>query len=298
MDADRQAVAFRRRVDRPVLAATERGLGADQQHHLDETAVGGAAVDLIHRQFGVLHRHDDGRAQPGVAVQPFPGDPVVQRAGHGDAKVLAELRLDAVQAVADREPGAERIQRLPAEGGDVGAGAAGFVAPVLPETQRIAGGIADRGQVLDAAPDDGFPPVVIQVGQQRGIPGNDRVDVAVDRRRLASSPGTCTSRSSPSALIGIHRDVFVGRRGHRLAGADVELRGVQRAFDAAVLQPALRQQRILMRADVVGGTKFAAGQMVNRDFLAADPHAEALPSATSAFAATRTQSLIRRVSIR
>src|SRR6202012_866600 len=145
-----------------------------------EAAVGGAAVDFVHRVFGVLHRDDDGGTQPGVPVQPLPCHPVIQCPGHGDAEVLAELGLDAVEAVADGEARAERVQRLPAQGGDVRSGAASLVAEVVAEAERIAGGVGDRGQVLDATAHDGFAPVVVEIRHQGGNAGNGRLDVAID----------------------------------------------------------------------------------------------------------------------
>ena len=93
-------MAFGRGVDRPVLPAAQRQFAGNQQQHLHEPLVGGAALDLLHRQFRVLLRHHDGGAQPRVAVQPFAHDPLVHRARHGGAQVLAERRLHAVQAIA------------------------------------------------------------------------------------------------------------------------------------------------------------------------------------------------------
>src|SRR5664279_1647250 len=45
----------------------------------------------------------------------------------------------------------------------------------------------------------------------------------------------------------IDRDILVRRRRHGFARTDIELGGVQRALDAAVLQPAVRQQSVLVR---------------------------------------------------
>ena len=115
MNADGQPVALGGGIDRPVLPPPQRQLARHQQQHLDEPPVGGAALDLRHRQFGILLRHHDRGAQPGVAVQPLARDPVVHRACHGGAKVLAERRLHAIEAVADGDAGAERVQRLGAE---------------------------------------------------------------------------------------------------------------------------------------------------------------------------------------
>ncbi len=95
-------------VDRPVVALAQRMVVHHQQQDLHEAAVGGDAVDLLDRQFGVLHRHHDGGAQARLLVQPLGGDPVVHRAGEAGAHVLGEQQLHAVEAVADRDRGAER----------------------------------------------------------------------------------------------------------------------------------------------------------------------------------------------
>jgi len=58
-------------------------------------------------------------------------------------------------------------------------------------------------------------------------------------------------------LHGIGRNVFADRRALGLAGADVEKTLVQRTFDAAVLDIAVRKQRKLMGADISGGENFA-----------------------------------------
>ena len=47
----------------------------------------------------------------------------------------------------------------------------------------------------------------------------------------------------------------------RLAGADVELPLMQRAFDAAILDIALRQEGELMGTDIVGGVNLAIEQI-------------------------------------
>src|SRR5579885_379569 len=66
-----------------------------------------------------------------------------------------------------------------------------------------------------------------------------------------------------------HRDVLRDRRAQRLAGLDLEPAGVERTLDDAVLEIAVRQARIGVRADVVGGVDLAVDQ-VDRDLLVAD----------------------------
>ena len=71
MDADRQAVLFSGFVDRPVLPAAERKFGHRQQQDLDEAVVGREALDLLGGEVRAVRRHDDGGAQPRVAIQPL-----------------------------------------------------------------------------------------------------------------------------------------------------------------------------------------------------------------------------------
>ena len=115
MNADRQAVAFGRRVDRPPVPASERPLLHGQQQDLHEAPILGAALDLVDREFDVLRRHHDRGAQPRIAVEPFLGDPVVERAREGRRHVLAEHELDAIEAIADRALGLPAAEDLPGE---------------------------------------------------------------------------------------------------------------------------------------------------------------------------------------
>ena len=112
MDADRQAVPLGRREDRPVMPPPERHLLHRQHHDLHEALVLGAALDLVDRVFDVLHRHDDRGAQARIAVEPFLGDPVVQRAMEGARHVLVVDELHAVEAVQDREARAPFVEHL------------------------------------------------------------------------------------------------------------------------------------------------------------------------------------------
>ena len=180
MDADRQAVFLGGRVDRPVVALAQRMVVHHQQQDLHEAAVGGDAVDLLDRQFGVLHRHHDGGAQAWLLVEPLGGDPVVHRAGEAGAHVLAEQELHAVEAVADGDAGAERGEGVGAECVEVGAGPGVGQAPVGAGGERRVGGVGDRFQLVHAALDDDVAPVVGEVGVQGAEVGHGGMDVAVD----------------------------------------------------------------------------------------------------------------------
>ena len=109
-------------------------------------------------------------------------------------------------------------------------------------------------------------------------------------REAAGHPGICTTRSSPSALIGYTAI-------SSSAGADIAL-PVRTSNCAACnghsMQPFSSQpsdSRAYSCVQTLAVAELAAGKMIDGDFLVADPHAKACPSATSPFAATRTQSL-------
>ncbi len=184
VDADRQPVALGGGIDRPVLAASERQLAADQQQHLHEAAVGGDPFDLGRGQIGIQHRHDDGGAQPVVAVQPFARDPVVDGAAEDRGDVVAERHLRAVEAVQDAEPGAERGKCLGGQPVGRGGALALRVTPVGARAERIDAWVGDRDQLVETAPNDRFAPVVVQERQQGLQPRNGGVQVTVDRAGL------------------------------------------------------------------------------------------------------------------
>ena len=83
MNAERQAVAFGRRIDRPERAAPERHFAHRRHQYLDEARVGGAALDLRDGEFHVLQRDHDGSAQALIMGEPLGRDPVVDDAGEG-----------------------------------------------------------------------------------------------------------------------------------------------------------------------------------------------------------------------
>jgi hypothetical protein len=64
-------------------------------------------------------------------------------------------------------------------------------------------------------------------------------------------------------LVGADRTL--GRRGVDGARPQVELRGVQRAFDLAALQPAVGERGVLMGAGVVDGEDLAVVGVEHRD---------------------------------
>ena len=99
MDADGEPQPFGRRIDRPVGALAERHVAHDQHQHLDEALVLGAALDLGDRFFDALGGDHDRTAQPRILVEPFLGQPVVQRAAERVLHVLGEHHLHAVQGL-------------------------------------------------------------------------------------------------------------------------------------------------------------------------------------------------------
>ena len=131
VDADRQAVAFRGGVDRPVLPAaqggslptssmtwTKRRSGA--QRLISSTASSAFCIGTM-----IEARSRGSRSSHSRAIQSF------SARAEGDAEVLAELRLHAIQAVADRQAACRTGPAPGAQRGDVGRRAAGCVAPVV-----------------------------------------------------------------------------------------------------------------------------------------------------------------------
>ena len=184
MDADRQVMPLRRRVDRPVEALAERHVAHRRHEHLHEAPVGRAALDLVDRHFGILQRHHDRRAQPRLAIEPLPRDPIVERLREGRRHVLAEQQVHAVEAIADGDAGAEARERLAAERFEVGSGPAAAAAPIRPRAERRMLRIGDRIELVHAALHDGLAPVTAEIRQQRIHPRYRRMDIAVDAAAL------------------------------------------------------------------------------------------------------------------
>src|SRR5215467_1923602 len=102
MYPDRQAVAFGGRIDGPEVATPERYFAHREHQHLDEARVRRPPLDFVDRKFDILQRNDDRCAQTLVAFEPFPCDPIIERAGEGSRHVLVQHELHAIEAVAVR----------------------------------------------------------------------------------------------------------------------------------------------------------------------------------------------------
>ena len=112
VDADGEPVLFGRRVDRPVWPASEQHVAHGEQQHLDETPIRRHSLDLGDRALRIVHRHQDGGAEPRLAVEQLLRDPVVDGGAQRHRHVLVEQRDGAVQHVADGEA-ASRTDRAP-----------------------------------------------------------------------------------------------------------------------------------------------------------------------------------------
>ncbi len=192
MNPDRQVVAFGGRIDRPEVATPKRHLAHREHQHLDETRIAGATLDLVDREFDILQRHHDGRAQTRVAIEPFPRDPIVHGARKGTRHVLVQDKLYAVEAVADRQARAPAVEHLGLQLADAGR----YPLPTLPRLRgrvgrgrtkirprrdRRVGRIADALERIDATAFDRIAPELVQIGHQRPHARHARVDVAIDR---------------------------------------------------------------------------------------------------------------------
>ena len=227
MDADRQAVALRCGVERPEMPAPERHLAHRQHQHLDEAWVGGEPLDLLDGELDVLQRHHDRGAQARIAVEPFPRDPVVDRAGEGARHVLVEGKLDAIETIADREARAPAVEHLGAERARRRSPAACRAPGIRPRRDRRIGRIGDAVQPLDAAIDDLVAPERLKIGQQRLDAGHRRVHVAIDRFHRGGHGGRYLAsrrrvHNACSSLAGFGE----GEVGPRQPGVGWRVRGV------------------------------------------------------------------------
>ena len=123
----------------------------------------------------------------------------------------------------------------------------------------------------------GLPPCYFKISRTEGVTFPRR---RKGLRRRSDEPAwasssrrhTLTSRSPPSTFSSNTSRFRLGRRAQGLAGAYVEACGMQRALDAAILQPAVGELGVFMGADVVGGAKVAARQVIQRNLTPADAH--------------------------
>ena len=222
VDADGESVLLRGGVDRPVGAAAEQHVAHGEQQHLDEAAILRHALDLRDRELRIVHRHQDRRAQPRLAVEQFLRDPVVDGGAQRHRHVLVEQRDRAMQHVADGEPAAERIERLAADHVEGAAGQPRRLPPVRPRAERRIRRIARQveGVFRDMAIDDLIAPVVVEIGQQGRRAGRRRMKIAVDRafdRHLhRRSLAVCARLRNCS------------RRNDKAGGSDVQTRDIGR----------------------------------------------------------------------
>ena len=199
MDADGKAMLLGRGIDRPVRTLAERYIAHDQHQHLHETLVLGAALDLGHGFFHALRRDHDRAAQPRILVEPFPGEPVVDRAAERILHVLGKHHLHAIERIADTVSHTKAIQRLALHVVIARAGFSLRRPPVGPRRDRRIGRIGLRDQIGHAARRHLVAPVVVHVGQQAGQMRNGGMQIAIHaagkrRRHGVSSFATAASR--------------------------------------------------------------------------------------------------------
>ena len=151
MHADRHAVLFSRRIDRPVETLAQRNAAHHEKEHLHEALVVRETLDFRDREFGRLRRHEDRCAQPRLGVEPLLGHPIVDGAAQRGRHVLVGIHERSVQRVGDGESRAEGIERLRLQQREIGAGVAFFRLPIRPRRERRVWRIA--GEILIRADD-------------------------------------------------------------------------------------------------------------------------------------------------
>src|SRR5579872_2031075 len=183
MDADWQVKAFRGLVDRPMLPSAKRHLGHRQHQYLHEAPIVGAALDLGHREIRTVRRDNNRGTQPGIAIEPFGGDPVVDGTTEGGRQVFTEHDLRAVKRVADDEARLKWFQHVIAQLVELRSRKAAFRAPVRPAIERSIWRIGTQFEVitLDAAANDVLAPIVLEIGQQGACAWHGKMDITVDR---------------------------------------------------------------------------------------------------------------------
>ncbi len=183
MNADRQAQPFGRGVDRPVGTLAEWDVAHHEHQHLYEAAIARAALDLGDRFFHALRRDHDRAPQPRVAIEPFLGEPIVQRPAERILHVLAEHHLHAEQRIEDAMGDLERIERLPLQVVEARSRLTLRGTPVRPRGDRRIERIGLRHEIRHAARGDLVAPVIVEIGQQACEMRNGRMQVAIHAAR-------------------------------------------------------------------------------------------------------------------
>ena len=204
MDADGQAMAVRRRIDRP-MGALAKGLLAHGQHqHLHEARIARPALDLLGGEIRVVQGHNDGGAQARVAVQPFRRDPVVDGGADHSRHILAMEGHAPIDAIGDGGGGAEEVEMPVFQDGEVAARAPSGRAPVGADHDRRIGRIARHvpADSVDAARDELLAPVAVEIGQQRLHGGHGHMHVAIHSPALEEAAAGALRRSDLIRLPG------------------------------------------------------------------------------------------------
>jgi hypothetical protein len=137
-------------------------------------------------------------AQARIAIKPFLDHPIIERTRKCGRHVLAEQKLDAVEAIAHGAFGPPAIEHLLGElrkrGLRISFPAARLRSRAERRTRRITVGLERR----DAALHHAVAPVVVKMRQQRLQAGRGRMDIAIDGGRLA---GQWAQRSSRDRMV-------------------------------------------------------------------------------------------------
>ncbi len=184
MQPDRQVVGLRRGEDRPVAPAPQRLGGLRPQLDLREPPVAGALLDLLHRRFGVVLRHQDRGPQPRVLIDEVMRLPVVHRAAQRRCLIEVARRVAAEQRLQHAIGNVVGIQQLFAHERHVGPGQSAARRPRIPPRRvgreaRIGATIGVDAAVELAVLHHVVAPALWQVLVQRaGL--HIRMDIAVD----------------------------------------------------------------------------------------------------------------------
>src|SRR5699024_9974862 len=239
------------------VAAGERGIHAQVLHRLLEVLRPGAQLRSLSVEGGLGRTEEVRHGHTGNLDGVLHGQ---EQTGLG---TLVDGHVEHVLAVEGDRTGGHLVLRVPGQG--VGQG-------------RLAGAVGAHGGVGLVRVDLEVDPV--EDGLEPGIGGDTDVQV-FDLESGHNDPFSSDVKSvescvridedAPGDLLAvIDRHGLDGRRIHRLARVEVELRSMQPALDGAVLDIPLCQRHLTMGAQVVDGVDRSVGVASDADLELAD----------------------------
>src|ERR1700754_3447417 len=130
MNANWHTVSRRRLVDGPIIFLAQRHVTRRQQQDLNETAIGGTAIDFGNCKAWLLHRNDDRGTQSLVLIEPIVRHPLVDSLADGGAEIGVEDDLPSIDRVANGDCHPALVEHVPLQHAEMSAGLAVSVPPI------------------------------------------------------------------------------------------------------------------------------------------------------------------------